>query len=106
MLPNLSGALSGWISPYQVVSITPHTTDFTADSIETVRTIRALVQPADPERLNVDQIDWSLRYIQIHTVDALAVGEYLVSNGTRYKVISGGDWSAYGFRVATGEEVK
>lgn len=106
MLPDVSIALAEWAVPVTVKTVTQKTIDFEPANLVTARTINAVVQPAQKEKLNPDQIDWSLRYLLVHSTDALQVGEYVEYQGEDYKIIEPGDWQAYGYTEAVAEQTK
>jgi hypothetical protein len=64
------------------------------------------VQPADMETLRPEDIDWSLRYIQIHSRVALSVGKYITYKTTDYKIVRLLQYGDYGYYSAVCEEVK
>lgn len=106
-VPNMSTTLSGWT---QVVGLKTVTASTAADYTPTTSTssvdIDAVVQPADTEQLKPDEIDWSLRYIQVHTITALVVGKYITYNSVDYKIIRLLQYGDYGYYEAVCEEVK
>lgn len=103
----MSDALAEWSLPYTVKTAT-ETTDANFDKVPvvTARTISAVVQPAQKEKLNADQIDWSLQHLWIHSPDQVAVGEFIEYQGADYKIIEPGDWQLYGYTEAIAEETK
>lgn len=106
MLPDMSGALMAWAVPVTLRTKTITTVDFEETVVNTDLPIDAVVQPADKEKLNAVQIDWSLQYLQVHSMAEISVGQYIVSGGKEYKVVTAGDYAAYGFSDVTAEEVK
>lgn len=106
MLPDVSEAMDGWLSDYLIKTVTKITADF--DEADTVagRTIPAMVQVAQKEKLNPDQIDWSKKYILVHSPDPINVSEYIEYGGEDYKIIEPGDWQAYGYTEAVAEQTK
>ena len=106
MLPDMAETLEEWQLPYTVKTVTKQTTDFEPTDIVAGRTIDAVVQVAQKSKLNAEAIDWSLRYLQIHTGSELANGEYLEFQGEDYKIIDNGDYQLYGFTEAVGEQTK
>ena len=106
MLPDVSEAMDGWLSDYLIKTVTKTTVNFEADDTVAGRTIQAMVQVAQKEKLNPDQIDWSKKYILVHSPDPINVGEYIESNGEDYKIIEPGDWQAYGYTEAVAEQTK
>lgn len=105
-LPNVSAALGPWSDTYAVKTVTRTTVDFVEQQSVATRTITAVIQPADPNRLRAESIDWSLRYIRIHSRDPVAVGEYVTFEDVDYKLISVTDWQRYGYVAAVGEETR
>jgi len=106
MLPDVSIALEEWTVPVVIKAVTQHTINFEPADLITPRTIEAVVQPAQKEKLNADQIDWSLRYLLIHTIEQVAVGELVEYQGEDYKIVEPGDWQAYGYSEAIAEQTK
>jgi len=106
MLPDMSDTLEEWAQDITVKTITRTTVDFVPVVSEASRSVKAVVQVANPEKLNVNEVDWSLRYLQIHSVDNIAMGEHVTYNGTDYKVISPSNYQSYGFNEVVAEEVK
>jgi len=106
MLPDVASALSSWTKPFLVKRVSKGTVDFIESDIVTTRTVNAVVQPAQKEKLSAMQIDWSLKYIQVHTDLALSVGEFIEVNGEDYKIIDGGDYQSFGYTEAIAEQTK
>lgn len=106
MLPDMSDTLDEWKQPVVVKTVTQETIDFEPVDQVAVRTIQAVVQLAQKEKLNADQIDWSLRYLLVHTTGPLTVGEFVEYKGADYKIIEPGDWQDYGYTEAIAEETK
>lgn len=106
MLPDMSEVLDEWAVTVQLKTITQHTIDFQRADLVSVADIQAVVQPANKEKLNPDSIDWSLRYVQIHSVEHLSVGQFIEHEGIDYKIIEDGNYLAYGYCEAIGEQTK
>jgi len=106
MLPDMSEVLKEWARPYTLKTVTRQTVDFEPTDVVAGRTIDAVVQPAQMEKLNPDQIDWSKKYLQIHSTAPIAMGEFLEYNGEDYKIVDNGDYQRYGFTEAVGEQTK
>lgn len=105
-LPNVSSVLDCYLQTVQYTTIDRTTVDFIDTLVPTVINIEAVVQPANPEKLNIDQIDWSLKYRLIHSKHQLQMGDYVRHNGIEYTLIIPSDWSDYGYYRSIGEEVK
>lgn len=106
MLPDVSEAMTEWLRPYTVKTLTQKTVDYVDASTVAGRTIQAVVQVANKRKLNADTIDWSLRYLQIHSPDQVQVGEFIEYDGEDYKIIDDGDWQLYGYTEAVAEQTK
>ena len=107
MLPDVSDALLDWVSPYTIKTITRQTVDFVESNVITPRTVSAMVQPADPQSLKtLNGLDWSLKYVMVHSLDAIQTGEYIEYGGEDYKLVSSTDWQDYGYTKAIGEQTK
>lgn len=104
-LPNMSSTLSGWTQAVSLKIVTTTTVDFEPVQSSSSTTIQAVIQPADMEQLRPEDIDWSLRYIQVHTIIALSVGKYITYNSTDYKIVRLLQFGDYGYYEAVCEEV-
>lgn len=106
MLPDMSDTLQEWSSPYLIKTVTRTTTDFVESDIITGRTANCVVQPAQKENLNPDIIDWSLKYLLVHSTSALYDGEFIEYQGEDFKIIGDGDYQLYGFSEVIAEQTK
>ena len=106
MLPDMSDTLMEWEIPVLLKTITQQTINFQPADIVTVTPLQAVVQPAQKDRLNPEQIDWSLRYLQIHARQQLGVGQYIEWEGQDYKITEDGDYRLYGFSDVVAEQTK
>ena len=104
MLPDMTDALSDWSDTYIVKAVTTSSVNFVETKTITGRSISAVVQPASPETLNKDQIDWHKRYIMIHSSSHISVNEYIEYEGEDYKIISPQNYGSY--TAAVGEQTK
>lgn len=105
MLPDMSDVLTEWLQPVKLKTVTTTSVDFVETEVVTVADIMAVVQPADPEKLQVDQIDYSLEYIQIHSVTAMAIGQYVEWDGRDFKLVPfRKGYGQYGYVEVVGEE--
>lgn len=105
-LPNVTAAVLRWATPHNIKTIAKHTVDFVDQNVVTSREIRAVVQPAEKDKLNVEQLDWSRQYLTVHSPDPIANGELLEYNGEDFKIIDNGDWQAFGYTEAVAEQTK
>lgn len=107
MLPDMSDVLTEWSQPIKLKTVTETTVDFIPVVTVVVADIMGVVQPADKERLIVEQIDYSLEYIWIHSVSPMAVGQYVEWDGRDFKLVPfRKGYGQYGYAEAYGEEVK
>ena len=107
MLPDMSDVLTEWSQPVKLKTVTETTLDFVPTRIVAAASIMAVVQPADPEKLQVDQIDYSLEYIQIHSVTAMAIGQYIEWDSRDFKLVPfRKGYGQYGYSECVGEETK
>lgn len=107
MLPNMSDVLTEWSQPVILKIKTETTLDFVPLVTISAANIMAVVQPADPEKLNVGQIDFSLEYIQIHSVSPMEIGQFIQWDGRDFKLVPfRKGYGQYGYTEAVGEETK
>jgi hypothetical protein len=106
MLPDMSETLEEWVLPYPIKTVTRLTSDFEPADVVTSRTVAAVVQPADMEKINPDLIDWSRKYIQVHAAEPIAVGEFIEYEGEDYKFMGGRGYQLYGFDERIAEQTK
>jgi len=103
----MSDALDEWAEDYTVKTLTRTTVDFQPVDTVSLRTVRAVVQPADPQRLQtLAGLDWSLRYLSVYSLGALSPGEFLDYRGSDYKIIPITDWTDYGYCHAIAEQTR
>ena len=107
MLPDMSDVLTEWSQPVKLKTVTTTSADFVETQAVLVFDIMAVVQPADPEKLQVNQIDFSLEYIQVHSVSPMAIGQYIEWDGRDFKLVPfRKGYGQYGFVEVVGEETK
>lgn len=106
MLPNKSKTLRKWEQDVILKTVTRTTVDFEDVVVITPQPIKAVVQVASAEQLKAFDIDWSLRYLQIHSSSLIDVGQFIEYQGLNYKVISPSNYQDYGFSEVIAEEVK
>ena len=107
MLPDMSEVLTEWSQLIKLKTKTETTIDFVPTTTIAALDIMAVVQPADPEKLKVEQIDYSLEYIQIHSVSPMAIGQYVEWLGRDFKLVPfRKGYGQYGYTEAVGEETK
>lgn len=104
--PNMSRTVRSWSSVHRVKTLTRTTVDFEPADIVTGRDVEAVVQPADKDKLNAADIDWSLRYLTVHATAPVAGGEFIEYDGADFKFIDDSNFGENGFHLATAEETK
>lgn len=107
MLPDMSEVLTEWSQPVVLKTKSVTSVDFGETETISAANIMAVVQPADPEKLQVLQIDFHLEYIQIHSVSPMAIGQYVQWDGRDFKLVPfRKGYGQYGYTEAVGEETK
>lgn len=107
MLPDMSDVLTEWLQAVKLKTVTETSVDFVVTQTVVVADILAVVQPADPERLQVDQVDYSLEYIQIHSTTPMSIGQYIEWDGRDFKLVPfRKGYGQYGYVEVVGEETK
>ncbi|MCV0420134.1 MAG: hypothetical protein K5804_17975 [Microbacterium sp.] len=103
----MSDVLTEWSQSVKLKTVTITTVDFVETKTVVVADILAVVQPADPEKLQVDQIDFSLEYIQIHSVTPMAINQFVEWDGRDFKLVPfRKGYGQYGYTEVVGEETK
>jgi hypothetical protein len=102
----MADILTEWEQSLTLKTVTTTTVDFEPQQTVTPEPIRGVVQVAKPQELNADQVDWSLRYIKVHSKSLINVGQYVEYKGTNYRVITPSNWQDYGYSEVVAEEVK
>jgi len=106
MLPNVGGVLKSFTKKVVLQRVTQEIIEHKpVENISEVE-IEAVVQPANKESLTLDNVNYSLSYIQINTTIPIKIGDYVLDKGKKYKIVELEDFSDYGFYKAIGEEVK
>lgn len=105
-LPNMSRTVKRFSVPVKLIKITKTIVNHKPVETEVESTIKAVVQPAQKEKLNQDKINWSLRYVQVHSIDEIAIDDIIEYKGVRYKAFENGDYNDYGYYENIMEEQK
>ena len=108
MFPDMSDALVEWEQSVKLKVVTNTTVDFVETVTVSVTTIRAVVQPADKTKLQLDSLNWSKEYILIHNRGGgIEMNNFIEWKGGDFKIIGpNGNYSDYGFIELVGEETK
>ena len=103
---DMSDALDGFEQPTTLKTKRTFTVDFEEFEECTDSIISAVIQPAQKEDLNIDNIDWSKSYILAHSVEEFKINDVITWCGMDYKIISMGNFKDYCYYEGVGEEVK
>lgn len=69
-------------------------------------TIRATIQTADTNKLNLDVTDYDKRYITVHSTTSMKINDIVIYKTQDYLIIRMRDNADYGFYKAIAEEIK
>ena len=106
MLPNLSGTVKRFSQDVKLIRVTTNIVNHQPVETETVINIRAVVQPAQIEKILKDKLDYSLRYVLVHSLDEILINDKLEHKGIIYRAIEDADYNEYGYYTSVLEEVK
>lgn len=108
MIPNMSFVLGAFQTDVMLNTYERQSVDFVETMVLTSSVaIKSVVQPAQAEQLKaIGIVDFSLRYIQVHSQTELNVAHYIVYQGVSYKIITPSDYQLYGYSEVVAEEVK
>ena len=106
MLPQMGKVLKRFQQPVTIKTVTQTIVDFRPVENETSLTTQAVVQPAQKKKLNPAIVDWSLKYLQVHSKDPVKIGDFFTHSGTDYKAVELGDYSNYEYYETIFEEIK
>lgn len=106
MLPDISDILDGFAQPLTLIKVVQEIIDYKPVNVENITEIQAVVQVADPDKIRSDKVDYSKKYIQVHTTEILKNIYMCVYQGLRYKAFSLKPYQDYGYFEAIFEETK
>lgn len=106
MLPSMGEVLDDFLQSVKIKIVTVATVDFVETETVVENNIQAVVQVAQKEKLNPQALDWSKRYIQVHSKSPLDMRALVEYQGKDYKIFELNDYSDYGYFEAICEEVK
>lgn len=106
MLPDVSGAIDAWAQTIELQTITQTIVNYRPVNTPVKTYPLAVVQPAQKEKLNPAIVDYSLRYVTIHSKVQIKIGDFIVFDSIKYKIVDGGNFLDYGYSEVIGEEVK
>ncbi len=103
---DMSQSFSHRLKFVDVTTVEKFTIDFEPQETKTVRNIPVAIQPADPEELKIDGVDWSKAYIWAYSQKELKINEEVEFCGDLYKIIKVTNAKLYNYYKAIGEQVK
>ena len=106
MLPKMGRVLKRFERDVVLSTVTQTVVNFRPVDQETTTSIRAVLQPAQKEKLNPEIVDWSLVYKTMHTRGTVKIGDYVTEGSFKWKVVELGDYEKYGYHEAILEQVK
>lgn len=106
MLPNLSQTVKRFSVPTQLMKVSTAIVNHKPYYTGIESNIKVVIQPAQKEKLNIDRINWSLKYIQVHSVDCIYLSDIITHKGILYQAYEDADYSDYGYYEIIMEEYK
>ena len=106
MVFDVSDFLGCWSRPITLKVFRNFKVDFEDFEECTETTMQAVVQLARPEELKIEGVDYSKRYILIHSESAINVNNRVNFDLLDFIIISKSDYDGYGYFEAIGEEIK
>lgn len=80
--------------------------DFKRETVTSNESVRAVIQPERAENLRIENIDYALRYIRVHSRFDIDIQDFINYEGRDYRMITKTDWGSRGYVELIGEEVK
>lgn len=105
-LPNLSKTVKRLSQPVSLLRVTKSVVDHRVVESETTISIKAVVQPAQKDKLNKAKLDFNLKYILVHSLQEVKISDIIVHHNIRYKAFENADYSDYGYYEIIMEEEK
>ena len=106
MLPNMSRTVRNFSIPTKLFKVTKTIVNHKPAEALIESSIKTVIQPANKEKLNKDKIDWSLKYVLVHSVDQIIMDDIIEHKGIRYKAFEDADYNDYGYYELVMEEQK
>jgi len=105
-LPNLSGVVKSFSQEVIHHKISTVIENHRKVESETTSTINAMIQPQETTKLNKEKVDYTLKYILVHSTDEIGFDDYITYKQKKYKCFEVGEWNDYGFFIVVMEEIK
>lgn len=106
MIPNLANTVLSFAQSCTLIRVQEMIVNYKPVFQETTLIVKATLQPAKKENLNKEKIDWSLKYLQVHSLDLIKIGDIIIHRNIKYKAIENADYNDYGFYESIMEEQK
>jgi hypothetical protein len=103
---DMGDVLDGLTQPLTLIEVVQEVVDYKPVNVENITEIQAVVQVADPSKIKSDKVDFSKRYLQVHTKNTLKNIDMCIYQGFRYKAFLLKPYNNYGFDEAYFEETK
>ena len=92
--------------PVTIETVTQEIVDFRPVETTTRTVTQAVVQPAQKEKLNPAIVDWSLSYLQVHSIDPVKIGDIITHSSVDYRAVELGNYNNYEYYETIFEEIK
>ena len=105
-LPNLSKTVKRLSQSVTLNRITRSVVDHRVVETLTPTPFKAVIQPAQKNKLNKAKLDFSLKYIQVHSLEEVKISDIIVHQSISYKAFENADYNDYGYYEIIMEELK
>lgn len=106
MILDMSDALEGFLQTVTRKTVATASVDFVKTQTVTGKVVLAVVQPARRTDINKDVMDYSLRYIQVHSKEVMQVGQFIQYQGEDWEIIQPGAYGDYGYYEVFAQQCK
>jgi len=103
---NLSNTIKRLSVPLSLVKVTTTIVNHVPTETEVISNIKAVVQPADKDKINKDKLDYTLKYIQVNNLEEILINDIVEYKGIRYKAFENADYTDYGYYESIMEQIK
>jgi len=108
LLPSLNMNVLMFCQKLTIQNNTQTVVDYRPVQVSTQQEIYATIQVSDPEKLRINNVDFSLRYIEVHALPPaeIKINDTCDYKNKKYKCIDVYSYDDYEVRYAIFEEVK
>lgn len=100
-LPNMANTITSWFLDitFEVVERTLNGADWVETTIQTIKTKGVVQPPRDKDLTILPEGTWAWEWLMLHCLPdvQLNTNQYIIYDGTMYKVMSKKDWTKYGY---------